>query len=173
MFEGVIKSFQFYGFAVIQLLIEPKRFFMELSNNTTFVKSLGFCVICSIFYVAASLLTGVYLNIVKTGFVLILKSAGMVFLSASLSYMVVLMFIGKKCDFELFFSVYVFSSSVVLLVSWISFSLWFTEPWKWWLVYKGFKNTCNLSWESTLSVLLITVFAQFFLMYSLNLCFPI
>lgn len=173
MFGGVVKSFQFYEFALIQLLIEPKRFFMELSNNTTVIKSLGFCVTCSIFYVAASLLTGSYHNTVKMGFIFFLNSTGMILLSACLSYMVAMMPKGKKCDFELFFSVYVFPSSVALLVSWMSFSLWFTEPWKWWLIYKGFKNTCNLSWEFTLFVLVVSVFVQLFLMYSLNLCFPI
>ena len=170
MVGDVLKSFQFYGFAVIQLLIEPKRFFIELSNNTTVVKSLGFCMVCSIFYVAASLLTCGYLNTVKMGFIFFLNSAGMIFLSVYLSNMVDRIFIKTKCDFELFFSVYVFSSSIVLLVSWVSFSLWITEPWKWWLVYTGLKNTCSFSRRSAFFILLVMIVIYFFLMYSLNLC---
>ncbi len=170
MVGGVLKSFQFYGVAVIQLLIEPKRFFIELSQNTTVVKSLGFCMVCSFFFVAASLFTGVYINTVKMGFIFFLKSAGIVVFSIYLGNMIIRIFFKMKCGFELFFSVYVFSSSLVFLVSWISFSLWFTEPWKWWLVYTGLKNTCNCSRRSAFLVLLVMVVVYSFLMYSLNLC---
>ena len=171
MVGRVLKACQFYGYAVIQILIEPGRFFTELSNNTTFKKSLGFCVICSSFYVAASLLTGPYLNPVKMGVIFFLNSIGMVFLSAGLSYMIMVMSLGKKSSFSLIFSVYAFSSGMILLVSWMSFFLWFTEPWKWWLIYTGFKNTCRFSWKPAVLILLVTMVVQFFLMYSLFLAF--
>lgn len=171
MVGRVLKSCQFYGYAVIQILIEPRRFFTELSNNTTGLKSLGFCLLCSIFYVAASLLTGIYPNPVKMGFIFFLNSVGMVFLSAALSYMIMVMTLGKKVGFDLFFSIHAFASGVVLLASWMSFFLWFTEPWKWWLVYTGFKNTCGFSWKPALLILLVTMVVQFFLIYSLYLAF--
>lgn len=167
----ILKAFQFYGYAVIQILIEPRQFFSELSTRSTLAKSLGFCVICSLFYVAASLLTGAYPAPVKMGAIFFFNSVGMVFIGSGLSYTVMVMTHGKNCNFGRVFSVHAFSSGVVLLVSWMSFFMWFTEPWKWWLVYTGFKNTCSLSWKQALMILSISMVVQFFFMYSLYLAF--
>lgn len=115
-----IKAFQFYGYSVIQILIEPKQFFTELSNNTTVAKSLGFCVFCTIFYVIARLLTGSYQHPVQMGLIFFFNSVGMVFISAFLGYMIMVMTQGKKSSFKMFFGIQAFSSGVVMMVSWVS-----------------------------------------------------
>ncbi|WP_080804392.1 YIP1 family protein [Desulfamplus magnetovallimortis] len=171
MVGELIKSCQFYGYAVIQILIEPRQFFSELPGNTTILKSLGFCVICSIFHVASSLLTGEYKNPVSMGSVLFVNSIGMVAVSSILSYITVVMILKKKVHFERFFSINAFASGVVLLFSWVSVFMWFTEPWKWWLVYTGLKNSCGFAWKSALTVLILTMVVQFFFIYSLYLAF--
>ena len=73
---------------MIQILIEPRLFFTELAEKKTLGKSLGFCVLCSLFFVSASLLTGGYDSPVKMGFIFFFNSVGMVFLSSGLSYMI-------------------------------------------------------------------------------------
>jgi len=167
----IFKSCKFYGYAVIQILIEPRRFFTELPDNTKLLNSLGFCVICSLFFALAGLLTGSYPHPIKMGMIFFFSSIFMVFISTGLSYMIMVMTIGKQSSFEQLFNVYAFSSGMVLLVSWMSFFLWFTEPWKWWLVYTGFKNTCQFSWKPAFLILLVTIVGQFFLLYSLYLAF--
>jgi len=171
MIEYFFKSCQFYGYALIQILIEPRHFFTELPGRTTLGKSLGFCVLCSVFFVSASLLTGGYANPVRMGFVFFFNSVGMVFISSALSYMIMVMILGKKAGFRLLFGVHAFSAGVTLLVSWMPFFFWFTEPWKWWLVYTGYKNTCKFSWKPALLILAITMVVQFFFVYSLYLAF--
>jgi Yip1-like protein len=162
MIGNVLKSCQFYGYAVIQILIEPRRFFTELPKNATMAKSLGFCVICSLFYTAASLLTGTYPSPIKMGGVFFINNVAMVFLPAGLSYMILVMIRKKKSRFPLLFSVCAFSSGITLLVSWMSMFLWFTEPWKWWLIYTGFKNTCGIPWKASLVILVLTMIIEFF-----------
>ena len=171
MVEYILKTYQFYGYVLIQILIEPRQFFTELSDKTTLGKSLGFCVLCSVFFVSASLLTGGYSSPVRMGFVFFFNSVGMVFISSALSYMIMVMILGKKAGFKLLFGVHAFSAGVTLLVSWMPFFFWFTEPWKWWLVYTGYKNTCKFSWKPALLILLITMVVQFFFVYSLYLAF--
>jgi hypothetical protein len=144
---------------------------MELPKNTTLAKSLGFCLICSLFFTLANLLTATYDNPVKMGLIFFFSSMSMVLVSTGLSYMIMVMTIGKKACFAKVFSVYSFSNGMVFLVSWVSFFLWFTEPWKWWLVYTGFKNTCGFSWKSAALILIVTLIVQFCLMYSLYLAF--
>jgi hypothetical protein len=167
----IFKACQFYGYAVIQILIEPRQFFRELPKNATMATSFGFCMICSLFYTAASLLTGTYPDPVGMGGVFLLNSVGMVFLPAGLSYLIMVITQGKKSVFPLVFSVCAFSSGITLLVSWMSMFVWFTEPWKWWLIYTGFKNTCEIPWKASLVTLVLTIIIQFFFLYSFYLAF--
>lgn len=163
MIGHVLKSFQFYGYAVIQLLIEPRLFFTELSRQATWMKSLGFCIICSIFYVAAGLLAGSYPNPVAMGGIFLLNSMGIMLISAGLSYLVMVKTLGRICAFEMILSVHSFSTGVLLLASWMPFFLWFTEPWKWWLVYTGYKNTCGFQTKPAFLILLATMGFQIIL----------
>ncbi len=171
MVEQLLKSFRLYVYAVVKLLIDPKLFFTQLANNATFLNSFGFCFICSLFFTAANLLTGEYAKPINMGFIFFFNSISTIFISSGLSYIVMVMFFGKRASFELIFNIYAFSSGIVFLISWMSFFLWFTEPWKWWLVYTGLRNSCKFQWKSALLILLSTVIVQFFLMYSLYLAF--
>ena len=171
MIGNVLNACQFYGYAVIQILIEPRRFFTELPKNATMAKSLGFCVICSLFYVTASLLTGTYPSPVRMGGIFFLNGVSMVFIPAGLSYLIMVMTQKKQSSFPLLFSVCAFSSGIPLLVSWMSMFLWFTEPWKWWLIYTGLKNSCKIPWKPALLILVLTMIIQFFFLYSLYLAF--
>ncbi len=167
MVESIKKSFQFYGVAVIQILIEPRRFFVELSTHTTLVKSLGFCLICTVFYATASLLTDSYSHSAQKGFVFFSAGVGVVLISAGFSYLILTLAGEEKLDFGQFFSVHGYSSGVVLLVYWMPVFIWVAEPWRWWLLYTGFRKTCRLSTKLSLMVLAATVSAQYASMYCL------
>ncbi len=166
MIGYIMKTFQFYGYALIQILIEPKRFYSELPDNASMVKSFGFCFLCSSFYTGASLLTGSYDNPVVTGSLVFLKSMGMVFVSAFVSYLMMIMSIGRKIEFKNIFSIHAFSSGILLLMSWVSFFFWFAELWKWWLLYTGFRNAGKLAWKPAVWILIITVSFQFLLFFA-------
>ncbi len=92
----IIKFFQFYGYALIQILIEPKRFFTELPDHTSMMKSLGFCILCAVFYTGASLLISGYAHPVETGALFFLGSLGMTFVSAIVSYGIMTLTIEGK-----------------------------------------------------------------------------
>ena len=167
-----LKAWQFYSYSLIQLLIEPGQFFKELAENTTLKKTLGFMVICCSFFAMASLLTGAYSRPVWImAIIFFVSAAGMILMSSLLGYTAMVMILGKRTPFSIIFSLYAFSSGVTLFISWLPFFLWFTEPWKWWLIYTGFKNTCGLTWKQALLVLLISMTIQFFLIYSALMAF--
>ena len=153
----ILKTFQFYSYALIQILIEPKRFFTELPDNTSILKSLGFCVLCGIFYTGASLLTGSYADPAGMGLLFFLSSVGMIFVSSCVSYTAMVLTMGRKTGFDMIVSIHAFSSGIILLLSWVSFFFWFTEPWKWWLVYTGFRNAGQLSWKKAGLILILTM----------------
>ncbi|MBF0201919.1 MAG: hypothetical protein HQK66_11525, partial [Desulfamplus sp.] len=109
MTVAILKTCNFYGYAVIQILIEPKRFFSELPDTTTFFKSLGFCLACGIFYSGAILLTTTSGTPFQTASIFFLNGVGMVFISSGLSYMAMVITLGKKVPFSRVFGVHGYS----------------------------------------------------------------
>lgn len=172
MFESILKSWQFYSYSLIQLLIEPGHFFRELPEKTTLRRALGFMVICCGFFAFASLLTGAYSKSVHVmAIIFFVNASGMIVISSCLGYMAMVMILGKRTSFTILFSLYVFSSGVTLFLSWLPFLLYFTEPWKWWLIYTGFKTACQFTWKQALLILVVSMTIQFFLLYSVVLAF--
>nr|NJM02353.1 hypothetical protein [Desulfobacula sp.] len=159
----ILRSFQFYGYALIQILIEPKRFFTELPDNTSMMKSLGFFILCAVFYTGASLLISRYAHPVETAAIFFLGSLGMTFISACVSYGIMTLTVGRRTGFEIIFSIHAFSSGMMLLLSWVSFFFWLTEVWKCWLIYTGFKNAGRLSWKPAILIPLISMGVYIFL----------
>ena len=172
MLGSTLKSWQFYSYSLIQLLIEPGQFFRELAENTTLKRTLGFMVICCGFFSIASLLTGAYSRPVWImAIIFFVNAAGMIVISSFLGYTAMALIFGKRPSFSIVFSLYAFSSGVTLFISWLPFFLWFSEPWKWWLIYTGFKNTCGFTWKQAVIILLVSMTVQFFLIYSAVIAF--
>lgn len=172
MLESTLKVCKFYSYSLIQLLIEPGEFFKELAEKTTLRRAAGFMVICSVFFAVASLLTGYYSRPVWIMLgIFFINAAGMVAISSVIGYLVMVMIVGKSISFSIIFSVYAFSSGVTLLISWLPFFLWFSEPWKWWMIYTGLKNTCKFTLKQAFLILLISMMVHFFLVYSAVIAF--
>lgn len=162
-----LKTGQFYASSVIQLLIEPGLFFMELSEKITLKRTLGFMMICSVFFAGASLLTGDYSRSVwiMAG-IFFINAFGMTLISSFLGYVVMVMISGKQRSFPMVLAIYAFSWGLTLFLSWLPFFVWLTEPWKWWLIYTGFRNACGINRKKSLIILVISMAVQFFLIYS-------
>ncbi len=172
MLESALKSWQFYSYSLIQLLIEPGLFFKELAEKTTLRRTLGFMVICCCFFAGASLLTGAYTRPVWImAIIFFVNASGMILISSLLGYTTMVMILGKRTSFSIVFSLYAFSSGVTFFLSWLPFMLWFTEPWKWWLIYTGFRHTCRLSWKQAVLILAVSITIQFFLIYAALVAF--
>lgn len=163
---------RFYAEAFIQLLIEPGAFFRELPRRATPLSSLGFMMICCVFYTVASLLTGALgrPTWISAG-ILFINASGMVLIGTVLGYIAMVMVIGRPISFGMVFGIYVFATGLPLFLSWLPFFAWLTEPWKYWLIYTGFRNTCNISRKLALLILFLSAAAQFFLIYSALLAF--
>ncbi|MBU1196570.1 MAG: hypothetical protein KKE62_10525 [Proteobacteria bacterium] len=172
MSGSFLKTGQFYASSVIQLLIEPGLFFWELPEKITLKRTLGFMMICSVFFAGASLLTGDYSRSVwKMAGIFFINAFGMMLISSFLGYVAMVMVNGRQYSFSLVLGIYAFSWGLTLFLSWLPFFVWLTEPWKWWLIYTGFRNTCGISRKKSLIILVISMTVQFFLIYSALLAF--
>ncbi len=173
---SILKTMQFYAYSLIQLLIEPGLFFRELAQKTdkkkTLKRAIGFMVICSLFFAGASLLTGVYAkSVFQMAIIYFVNAAGMILISSILGYTAMVMILRKRSSFPIVFSLYAYASGLTLFLSWLPFLLWFTEPWKLWLIYTGLKNTCKLTWKQALIILVVSMTVQFLLIYSAMIAF--
>ena len=165
--SGALSALKFYSQGVIRLLIEPVLFFEQYPAVHTLGRALGFTALCAGFYAGAGLLTGPGpQSPVVMALIYFINAAGMVFISSVTGFCTMVMISGKKQTFSLVFGLYAYASGITMLLSWLPFMLWFTEPWKYWLVYTGFRQSCGLSKARAITVLLISVPVQWCLIYS-------
>lgn len=164
---GALSALKFYNQGVIRLLIEPGLFFADLPGVHTLGRALGFTALCAGFYAGAGLLTGPGpQSAAVMALIYFINAAGMVLISAVTGFCTMVMICGKKQEFSLVFGLYAYASGITMLISWLPFMLWFTESWKYWLVYTGFRQSCGLSKARAITLLLISVPVQWCLIYS-------
>jgi len=162
-----LSALKFYSQGVIRLLIEPGQFFAELPGAHSPGRALGFTALCAGFYAGAGLLTGPGPQSAGVmAWIYFINAAGMVVISAVTGFCTMVMISGKKQGFSLVFGLYAYASGITMFISWLPFMLWFTEPWKYWLVYTGFRQSCDLSKSRAVTVILISVPVQWCLIYS-------
>ena len=125
------------------MLGEPRSFFSELPVDLGFIKPLGFLIVSSIFFTGASVVSRMPSNPLYLGSIFFINAVGMVLIASGLGYMVMVMFLGRSVTFKRLFCIYAFSSGTTLLAAWIPFFIWFTEPWKWWLIATGMSRSCG------------------------------
>lgn len=150
-------SLAFYLQSVTRLLGEPRKFFNDCTSQKTFNQSLGFLVVSSLFFTAASLASNMYLKPFTMGVIFFINAVGMTFVTAALGYLVMTMFMGRKVSFTRFFSIYAFASGITLLVSWVPFFSYLTEPWNWWLIGTGMTRGCGFSWKQAMVIIGVSI----------------
>ncbi|MEW6672253.1 MAG: YIP1 family protein [Thermodesulfobacteriota bacterium] len=145
-------SIGFYFRTLTRLLGEPRKFFDEFPPEPGFIKPVGFLILSGLFFTIASLITNTYTQPALMAAILFVNAVGMPLIASSLGFVVIIWAMGRPQTFPRFFSIYAFASGVTLLASWIPYFVWFTEPWKWWLIAIGLVHGCGFSWKQSLMV---------------------
>lgn len=159
-------SIGFYLRTVTRLLREPKKFFSECAGETTFTQSLGFLLVSSLFFTAASLMSNMFIKPFIMGVIFLVNAVSMVFIAAAFGYVTMTMLMGKKVTFVRFFSIYAFASGITLLASWVPFFMYLTEPWKWWLIGTGMTRGFGFRLSQALAIIGVSVGVIFLLFWS-------
>jgi len=150
-------SIGFYCQSLAKALGTPVTFFRDLPEDTGVAQSLGFLLVSSVFFAAASLTTRDFEAPWISGGIFFINAVGMTIIAAGLGYIIMTMFWGRKVTFRRFFSVYAFASGVALLASWIPLFIFITEPWKWLMIGVGLTKTCGLKWMYSVFVIVISI----------------
>lgn len=172
MVEMTLKKKRSYIHSLVGIVLDPRRFYAELlSGGTSVAEALWFAVLGSLACAAGMLLTGSQTNPVLMGGIFLVNALGIMLISSVLGYITMVMFMGKRATYRTLFLIYAYASGVTLLFSWVIQFIWFTEIWKWWLVYTGFRNTAAFTGRQALFVIAGSLTAQFLFLYSMARAF--
>ena len=130
----------------------PGRFFSQLSDPVPFRRSFGFLLVSSLFFAMGSFVCFKSDPFLMTG-IFFVNALFMPFLSAGAAYLIIILTAGNRIHFQKLFAIYAFAGGVTLLVSWIPFTVWFTEPWKWGLIGLGMMKGGGLGWREMVLVI--------------------
>ncbi len=134
----------FYYSAVNGLLRRPRAFFGMLSPHMGILPPLAVLWLSGLIFSAARLILAMPSRPLLWGGIWLVNSVGMALIAAGIGYMAMVMMIGRKVAFRRFLGVYALSNGITLLISWLPFLFWITEPWKWWLIGTGLTSGLGL-----------------------------
>lgn len=146
------------------LLCRPRASFDPKRLRAVRPRALRYLLFSALFSTAASAI-GAGAGAPWAGAIHLANALGMTVIAAGIGHMAMVMTAGRKAAFAEVFDIFALSAGTTLVVSWVPFSFWFTEPWKWWLVYTGLVQGLGLSRRTAVTVVAgtICVLALFFL----------
>lgn len=150
---GQVKGFSYFRI-MNSMLTRPGTFFNEDLTDHDLKTPVSFFLISLLFYVGASL-TVLKGNIIISAGILALNAIVMPIITAFISVVVIRIITRNNTGFIRIFSIYAFAWGTTLLAAWIPMMFWITEPWKWFLVIKGFARGCGLSYGQAITASII------------------
>ena len=148
-----------------RLLSSPIKFFAEMPAGETYRRAASYLMISAIFYTTVSY-AYFFNQSLAVGAILLVNALAMPFVTGFLAYIFCTMFYGKKISLPKMFSIFAYSSGVVMVISWIPALVWVTEPWRAILAFIGLVKAGELRWHQAVLVLLFTVVALLILVWS-------
>ncbi len=148
------------------LLREPRRFFLELSEDVGIKGPFVFLLVSSLLNAVAGVVSNMSPRPVTLGAIFLLNSLGMTLITAGFGYMAMIMTMGRRVTFSRFFSIYAFSCGVTLLASWMPFFFWITEPWKYWLIGTGMVQGFGFRWFQAAMIIFFSIAITILLFWS-------
>jgi hypothetical protein len=149
---------KFYFNTLTQSISQPQRLFSRLPLDLGAAKPLGYLVISSLFFAAASTMTTFTNNPALFLGLYFVNAMSMTAIAAGLGYMMIFIIKGgKNIAFHQVFSIYAISSGTTLLAAWVPCFLIISEPWKWWLIGTGMTRSCRLTVLQAIGVIGLSV----------------
>ena len=145
---------QYYLYILSRMLKEPRRVFYEILPQQNVKRSLGVLLISSIIYaLTCTLICRSETPVFHVG-VLLVNAMGMALIAAVIGFGLIAVITGRWVPFTRQLPIYALTSGITLLIAWFPFSLWFTEPWKWWLIGAGLTDGLSLKGRQAFVVII-------------------
>jgi len=154
-------TIRYYFQTLSGIVGSPGHFFVHLPDPVGFRRSVGFLLVSSLFFTVASF-TCFRENHWILSSIFWVNAFFMPLIASGVAFMVMISTLGRRIPFERLFA------GASLLVSWIPFSTWLTEPWKWVLIGLGMVKGGGLRWRQMalvvgVSIVILVLLFQAFL----------
>lgn len=156
-----------HGRSLVQLVASPGQFFENRRQGLDPVTSGGFLVVSAVLFTTATLVYHQNQANWISGAILMGNAVGMVLILSLVSYIVMVLSVGKKTGFRQVFSVYAYASGTSLVAAWVPHLLIFTELWRWVLVGIGLTRGCGLKWKTSSWVIVCSIIVMTILLRSI------
>ena len=141
-----------------RMFTAPRDFFADVATGGPKTwKAITFLVSTALLYSGAAILVHRPPQSLAVFGILVVNAIGMCFFAVLVGYTIMIMGFGRKMTFSNMVRIYAFSSGMTLLLSWIPFSLLFTEIWKWWLIFAGLTIGGGLEKKEAAVILVLSV----------------
>lgn len=149
----------YYVKPLSRVMLDPSTFFKELheEDKKSYRNAIGFVVVSSVLSALLGALISGKINPLVMYAIFFANAFGMVLISMGMGYILMRIIAGKTRKGIPFCSVYAFSCGTTLLFSWIPYSAWIIEPWKWWLIGTGLANGCGLPLRQAVLIILFSI----------------
>lgn len=148
-----VKNFSYFRI-INGMLTRPGTYFYEnLSDHDLKTPSL-FLILSVVFNVAASL-TLLKGNIIISAGILTLNALVMPVITTFVSVIILRLITQDNTSLIRIFSLHAFAWGTTMLASWIPMLFLITEPWKWFLITKGFARGCGLTYFQAITASII------------------
>ena len=141
--------------ALSGLIVSPRHWFCEAFPLMPPKEACGLLVVSSLIYAAAGAMPAATTGGMVSGAILMVNALGMPVMCAAIAWLVGAAS-GQRICFARILKVFAVGSSPVLLVAWVPFSFFFTEPWKWSLIGLGMIYGLGMGKRRTVVILLAT-----------------
>ena len=160
---------QAYFRSLVLMLKRPGDFFDGLSEKGGCGRAAAFLLISSLFFACASLVAirDRHFTIVSIFWV---NAVGMPVISAFFCFITTTLATRRRVSFSMMFAIFAYAAGTVMLLSWVPFFAWVTEPWKWYLVCLGMVNALRMTWRQALLSAGLAIGCLYLFFYSL---FPV
>ena len=151
-------SFAVYVKVISEIARQPKVFFQDNPAGKSWKTPLFVLMISGLIFSIASVVASMAKAPLLMGMVYFANAVGMVFITSGIGYLLLRLFMKTKVSYHRIFAIYAYASGAVLLMSWLPYMIWITEPWRWWMIGCGLVKNIGFSVKGAITIIVLSVF---------------
>ena len=160
--SDVVVSEDKFGFAtyvhiISDITLQPKVFFQNKLLFKSWKTPLSVLMISGLIFSISSVVASMSKTPLMMGLVYFTNAVGMVFITSGMGYVLLRLFMKTKVSYQRVFAIYAYASSAVLILSWLPYMIWVTEPWRWWMIGCGLVKNFGFTIKGALAIVLLSI----------------
>ncbi|MFZ5569207.1 MAG: hypothetical protein ACOZF0_02300 [Thermodesulfobacteriota bacterium] len=146
-----------HGRTLMQLVTAPGVFFENSRDRLVSTAPLVFLAFSAVLFTVLTLVFQPGTRSPLVAAILMGNAFGMVLILSFISYLVMVLSMGKRTGYRQMIGVFAYASGAGMMIAWIPHMLILSEPWRWFLVGMGLAKGLGLKWTGSLWIIFCAV----------------